>query len=123
MKIPKHLQWPGMTADQKKRVEALVKECRKEMSEAPVFDTKDAAVEAAVELSKTVIFSQPSVWKEPQDIGTKYAVVHTLLREEAQNAGYTEEVNEQKIFDLANGIKRDEPAAEEDQDIDEIEED
>ena len=108
MKIPKHLQWPGMTADQEKRVAAFVKECRKEMSEAPAFDTKDAAVEAAVELSKTVIFSQPSVWKEPQDIGTKYAVVHTILREEAQNAGYTEEVNEQKIFDLANCIKRDE---------------
>ena len=106
MKIPKHLQWPGMTSDQKKRVVALVKEARKEMSNAPAFDTTDAAVEAAVALSKKEKFSGPSVWKEPQDIGTKHAVVHTEIREEAQNAGYTEEVNEQKIFDLAHGIKR-----------------
>ena len=108
MKIPKHLQWPGMTADQKGRVAALVKESRKEMRKAPAFDTKDAAVEEAVELSKRERLSHPSVWKEPQDLGTKYAVVRSEIREEAQNAGYTEEVNEQKIFDLANGIKRDE---------------
>lgn len=109
MKIPKHLQWPGMTADQKKSTVALVKESRNAMSKAPAFDTTDAAVEAAVQMAKKKKFSNPSVWKEPQDIGTKHAVVHTDLREEALNAGYAEEVNGQKIHDLANGIKRDEP--------------
>ena len=107
MKIPKHLQWPGMNSDQKKRVAALVKECRKVLSKAPAFDTTDAAVEAAVHMAKKEEHSFPSVWKEPQDIGNKHTVVHTDIREEAQNAGYTEEVDEQKIFDLAKGINRD----------------
>lgn len=116
MKIPKHLQWPGMTADQKKRVVGLVKESRKAMSKAPAFDTTDAAVEAAAQMAKKEKYSNPSVWKEPQDIGTKHAVVHTELREEAMNAGYSEEVNQQKIHDLAHGIKRE--AADEVEEVD-----
>ena len=108
MKIPKHLGNPKMPDEQKKRVVAFVKECRKALSKAPAFDTTDEAVEEAVQMAKKEEYSFPSVWKEPQDIGKKHTVVHTSLREKAQNAGYTEEVNEQKIFDLANGIKRDE---------------
>lgn len=108
MKIPKHLARPGMTADQKKRVVAHVKECRKALSKAPAFDTADAAIEEAVRMAKKEEHSFPSIWKEPQDVGKKHTVVHTGIREKAQNAGYTEEVDEQKIFDLANGIKRDE---------------
>lgn len=106
MKIPKHLGWPGMTDDQKKRVVALVKKGRKALSKAPAFDTAEEAVEEAVKLAKKEKYSFPSVWKEPQDIGTKHTVVHTDLREEALNAGYTEEVNEREIFNMTRGVKK-----------------
>ena len=108
MKIPNHLKHPGMTAEHKKRVVAFVKECRNVLSKAPAFDTTDEAVEAAVQMAKKEEYSLPSVWKEPQDVGTQHTVVHTALREKAQNAGYTEEVDEQQIFDLANGRGTDE---------------
>lgn len=114
MKIPKHLAYPGMTEEQKKSTIAFVKESRKVLDKAPAFDTTDEAVEAAVQMAKKEEYSFPSVWKEPQDIGTQHTVVHNAIREKAQNAGYTEEVDEQKIFDLANGINR--------EDTDEIEE-
>lgn len=109
MKIPKHLTRPGMTDEQKKSAEDFVNECRKALSKEPAFATTDAAIEAAVKLAKKEEYSFPSVWKEPQDIGTKHTVVKQPLREKAHNAGYTQVVDEQKIFDLANGIKRDEP--------------
>lgn len=108
MKIPKHLAQPGLTDEQKKRVIAFVKECRQVMSKAPAFDTTEEAAEEAVKMAKKEEYSFPSVWKEPQDIGNKHAVVHTEIREEAQNAGYTEEIDEQKIFDLAKGRGTDE---------------
>ena len=108
MKIPKHLAQSSLTDEQKKRVVAFVKECRNAMHKAPAFDTTDEAVEAAVQMAKKEEYSFPSVWKEPQDIGKKHAVVHNILREKAQNAGYTEEIDEQKIFDLANGRGTDE---------------
>lgn len=107
MKIPKHLQWPGMSTEQKKRQVAFVKKSRIAMSKAPAFATTEEAVEEAVKMAKGEKFSSPSVWKEPQDVGKKHTVVHADHREDALNAGYTEEVNEQKIFDLANGIERD----------------
>lgn len=115
MKIPKHLNRPGMTDEQKKHVEAFVEECRNVLIKAPAFATTDAAVAAAVLTAKKEEYSFPSVWKEPQDVGKNYVVVKQPLREKAHNAGYTQEIDEQKIFDLANDIKRDE-------DIDEIEE-
>ena len=75
MKIPKHLARRGMSADQKKRVAAFVKECRKVLSKAPAFDTTDEAIEEAVQMAKKEEHSFPSVWKEPQDIGNKHTVV------------------------------------------------
>lgn len=108
MKIPAHLKQPGKTPEQKKRVAAFVKECRKALSKAPAFDTTEAAIKEAVQMAKEEEFSFPSVWKEPEDVGEKHTVVHTSIREKAQNAGYTEEVDEQKIFDLANGRGADE---------------
>ena len=36
-------------------------------------------------------------------MGTNYAVVVLGLREDAQISGYTETVDEQEIFDIANG--------------------
>ena len=114
MKIPEHLNRPGMTEGRKKHVENFVNECRKELSKAPTFDTTDAAIEAAVQLAKKEEYSFPSVWKEPQDIGKKHAVVHKDIRESAYNAGYTQEIDDQEIFDLAHGRS--------DEDVDEIEE-
>lgn len=108
MKIPKHLARPDLTEDQKKRVVGFIKECRKELSKAPAFDTTEEAVKEAVQMAKKEEYSIPSVWKEPKDVGEKHAVVHTALREKAYNAGYTEEIDQQKIFDLANGRGTDE---------------
>lgn len=114
MNIPKHLIKPGMTEARKKIVENFVKECRKELSKAPVFDTTDAAIEAAVQMAKKEEYSFPSVWKEPQDIGKRHAVVHKDIRESAHNAGYTQEIDDQEIFDLAHDRK--------DEDVEEIDE-
>lgn len=111
MKIPKHLQRPGISDSDKKRIEAWVAEKRKKLSKSPRFETTDEAIGAAVQMAKEEEYSFPSVWKEPRDVGKKHAVVHMQLREDAQNAGYSEEIGEQKIFDLANG-----------RDVDEIEE-
>jgi hypothetical protein len=108
MKIPKHLKRPGMTDAQKKRTAAFVAERRKIMSKAPTYGTVEEATNEAVKLAKLDENSLPSVWKEPQDVGNNHAVVHTDYVEDAYNAGYTEEVNKQKIFDLANGRGTDE---------------
>lgn len=114
MIIPKHLQRQGMSEDRKKQLEAFVETRRKMLRAAPTFETQDAAQEAAVKMAKKNEYSFPSVWKEPEDIGTKYAVIHTELREDAYNAGYAEVVEEQVIFDKAKGVTR--------KSIDEIEE-
>ena len=114
MKIPKVFQRKGMSTDEKKHLLAWIKSKRNMMQKEPTFDTEESAVKAAVAMLKKDKLSLPSVWKEPSDIGTKYAVVHTDNREKAYISGYTEVVGEQEIFDKANGIKRDH--------IDEIEE-
>lgn len=108
MKIPKHLARPGLTTEKKRSIANFVKERRKMLSQSPTFNTVEEATDEAVKMAKQEEYSFPSVWKEPQDIGTKHAVVKNDLREDAHNAGYTQVVDEQKIFDLANGIKRDE---------------
>lgn len=106
MMIPKYLQRPGMSEDAKKRLEQFVETKRKEMQAAPTFKKPEAATQAAVKMSQKNPQSFPSVWKEPPDVGKKYAVVHTENREDAQIAGYTEVVDEQKVFDKAKGITR-----------------
>lgn len=113
MKIPKHLGQPGMTAERKKFVVAHVKECRKALSKAPAFDTTQAAIDRAVEMVKSEEYSFPSVWKEPQDVGKKHAVVRGDLREKAYNAGYTEEITERRIGRLALGLQDDDEEIEE----------
>lgn len=102
MIIPKHLQHPGMTADEKKRLVAWIESKREKMKKAPAFDTEEKAVKGAVQTLKREKYSNPSVWKEPQDLGRKYAVVVLDLRETAQISGYTETVDEQRIADIAN---------------------
>ena len=103
MIIPKYLQRPDMTADEKKKLIAWIKSKREKMKKAPVFDSEEKAVKGAVQTLKREELSCPSVWKEPQDMGTNYAVVVLGLREDAQISGYTETVDEQEIFDIANG--------------------
>lgn len=104
--IPEHLDQPEMSAEHRKRILLFVMESRKEMSNAPAFDTVEEAIEVAVLMDKSQEYSFPSVWKEPTDIGHRYTVVHHQIRHVAHNAGYTEEIDEQKIFDLTRGINR-----------------
>lgn len=102
MIIPKYLQRPNMTEERKRHLIAWIETKRKKMREAPTFETEDAATKAAVndlQQKKDVL---PTVWKEPEDIGQRYAVVPMALREAAQISGYTETVNEQEIFNIAN---------------------
>ena len=114
MIIPKYLQRPGMSKDDIKRLEAFVADRRKRMKDAPTFNTTAAAMQAAVAMWKKDNSSIPSVWKEPKDIGTKYAVVHIQDREDAAVAGYTEVFDQQTVVDKSRGVRK--------ADIDEIEE-
>lgn len=108
MKIPERFQRKGMTAEEKKRLEAWIKSKREIMSKTPTFEAQEEAVQAAVKASKKDQYSFPSVWKEPEDIGDNFAVVHTQDKENAYISGYNQVVDEQKIFDLANGRGTDE---------------
>ena len=110
MIIPKHLQRPDMTKDEKQRLIAAIEKCRVKMRKAPTFEEESTATKEAVQGFKQDKILMPSVWKEPRDIGQKYALVEMGLREDAANGGYTETVDFQRIVDLA------------DRDIDEIEE-
>lgn len=102
MIIPKYLQRSNMTAEEKQRLIAWIKNKREKMKQVPVFDDKEKAIKGAVQTLKREKYSNPSVWKEPQDIGQKYAVVVLSLREDAQISGYTETVDVQRITDIAN---------------------
>lgn len=101
MIIPEYLQRPDMTDKEKQRMIAWIKTKRAKMRDAMTFETESAATKAAVQERKDGDALSPSVWKEPEDIGQKYAVVPMELREAAQISGYTETVDEQKIFDIA----------------------
>lgn len=103
MIIPKYLQRPDMTEDDKRRMIAWIKTKREKMRKAPTFENEDMAVKAAVRDFKQEKAMLPTVWKEPEDIGKRYAEVEMGLREDAQISGYTETVDFQKIFDIANG--------------------
>lgn len=103
MIIPKYLQRPNMTEDEKRRLIAWIKTKREKMRQAPTFDDEGTATKAAVRDLKQERVLMPTVWQEPRDIGQKYAVVAMGLREDAQISGYTETVDFQRIFDIANG--------------------
>lgn len=103
MNIPKHLQRPGMSQERKTRLEKFVAAAREVVSKEPTFPTKPAAVSEAVKQAKANKLNLPSVWKEPADIGKKFAVVKHENREEAYNGGYTEVADTQEIVDRALG--------------------
>lgn len=102
MIIPKYLQRPGMTEDRKRKLIAWIEQNREKMRKAPTFESENAATKAAVQARKDGKALDPTVWKEPEDIGQRYAVVPMELREAAQISGYEETVDGQKIFDIAN---------------------
>lgn len=108
MTIPEHLKRPNMTPERTKQIEAWVKSKREIMRKAPTYGTTQEATKAAVETYKKDEYSRPTVWKEPKDIGNKYAVVMYEDRENAYISGYTEVVDRQTIFDKANGNHIDE---------------
>ena len=110
MIIPKYLQRPNMTSEEKRNLEYWVRSKREIMKSAPAYPTEDEAKNGAVEMLKREELSLPSVWREPRDVGRDYAVVDSPKREAAQISGYTETVDQQSIFDIARG------------DVDEIEE-
>lgn len=102
MIIPKYLQRPDMTEDEKRRIIAWIKKKREKMRKAPTFESESAATNEAVKELKEERAMLPTVWKEPKDIGQKYAVVPMELREDAGISGYTETVDFQKVFNIAN---------------------
>ena len=102
MIIPKYLQRPDMTDDEKRKLIAWIETKREKMKQAPTFDDERSATNAAAQDLKQEKVLMPTVWQEPKDIGRKYAVVEMGLREDAQISGYTETVDFQKIFDIAN---------------------
>ena len=110
MIIPKYLQRPDMTEERKQQLIKWIEEKREKMRKAPTYESEAEAAKAAVQGLKQGKIMMPTVWKEPRDIGQKYAVVEMGLREDAQISGYTETVDFQKIVDITN------------RDIDEIEE-
>lgn len=101
MIIPNYLQRPDMTEEEKRRMIAWIKTKREKMRAAPTFETESAATKAAVNDLQQKKAMMPTVWKEPEDIGKRYAVVPMELREAAQISGYEETVDGQKIFDIA----------------------
>ena len=110
MIIPKYLQYPDMTEEEKRSLEEWIRSKREIMKSAPAYPTEDEAKNGAVEMLKREEQSLPSVWREPRDVGRDYAVVDVPKREAAQISGYTETVDQMSILDIAKG------------DVDEIEE-
>ena len=105
MIIPKYLQRPGMSKDEIKNLDEFVLSRRKLMKDIPVFPTSEEAVKEAVKQVKKDDYTLASVYKEPKDIGTGYAVVLSDNYEDALVAGYTEVVDDQAICDIATGNK------------------
>lgn len=104
MIIPEHLKRPGMTAEETKRMKKWIAEKRKIVRKAPTYATVQEATDEAVKMAKKEKDEIPSVWKEPLDIGNKYAVVRFEDRENAYISGYKEVVDEQKILGKAKDI-------------------
>lgn len=108
MNIPEHLRRPDMTAERKKFLEEWVAAKREIMRGAPTFNTTEEATAEAIRLLKEDELTNPSVWKEPKDIGNKYAVIHSQDRENAYNCGYTEAVDTSRLYELMRGDEIDE---------------
>lgn len=90
-----------------KAFEKWVMSKREKLKKAPAFDSEQEATTAAVNMLRKDQLSSPSVWREPKDVGRKHTVIRSENRENAYVAGYKETVNEQAIFDIANGRKAD----------------
>jgi len=112
MKIPEFLYQPK-NAEEKKIMEKRILSKREALKTAPTYETKEEATKKAVDQEREedkrgINYTSPTVWKEPEDLGTKYAVVEYAQRANAAIGGYTEEVNHRTIFDIAHGRNIDE---------------
>ena len=98
---------PDSTPEGRKDFEKRLKTKREIIKGEPAFNSINEAINNAV---NTLIQQKdhfPSVWREPKDIGKRYVVVSFKNRENAYVAGYKEVVDDQKIYDIANGNRRD----------------
>ena len=102
----KKLQWPGMSLEKKKQQAEMIAVCRKILAKEPSHDSTAEAVKAAVSRLKRDERSNPSVWQEPSDMGTKKIVLHRDDRENAGVAGYEEKVTFAEILAIADGRRR-----------------
>ncbi len=94
---------PGMTGEKKKMIELWIKSNRAIMLQQPTFQTKERATKEAVALSRRDPLSDPSVWKQPKDVGKQHTVVVLKHRENAYIAGYEETVDAQEVYDISIG--------------------
>jgi hypothetical protein len=63
MIIPKYLQYPDMTEEEKRSLEEWIRSKREIMKSAPAYPTEDEAKNGAVEMLKREEQSLPSVWR------------------------------------------------------------
>lgn len=97
------LMKPGMTGERLKKIEQWIKSKRAIMLQQPTFPTEEKATKEAVALRRRDPVSNPSVWKQPKDVGKQHTVVVSKHRENAYIAGYEETVDEQEVCDIALG--------------------
>lgn len=115
MIIPKHLRWyerayagdAAALADAKKDAERFVTKARNAVKDELRYDSIGEAKKAALafhikaDKANDDAGTLLSVWKEPSDIGNGYAIISHDNRENAGNAGYTECVTINDIFEAA----------------------
>lgn len=94
---------PDSNPEARKDFEEWVNAKREKLKKEPAFDSIQEATRKAVIIQRNDPLSNPSVWREPSDVGRKYTIIRLENRENAYVAGYKETVNSQKIHDIANG--------------------
>lgn len=111
MDVPKEflLKYYGKDSNPERRkgFEEWIKTKREKLKREPAYDSIQAATNKAVSMAKAEPLSNPSVWREPSDVGEKITVVKFKDRENAYVAGYKEVVDGQTIYDIANGRETD----------------
>lgn len=122
MMIPKHLRWyekeyagnPAALEAARKDAEAFVVETRDALKKEPRYNSAEEAKKNALALHIKAARANDnagkllSIWKEPEDVGTGYAIVSFENRENANNAGYTEVLTVNDIYDAVKAGSIDE---------------
>lgn len=94
---------PDSNPERRKDFEEWVRSKREKLRKEPAFDSVQEAVKKAVDMDKKEPLNLPSVWKEPRDVGKRYAVIRNERLEDAYIAGYKEVVGAQEIRDINLG--------------------